>query len=69
MIKDNSAEVCVILLIFLPLLGERSDPHTGVFNRDIYIYICQFVCLLLAKMRRRNYVAQTRACSKSVLGG
>ena len=33
----------------------------------VYIYIC--VCLSWSKKRRRNYVGQTRACSKSVLGG
>ena len=27
------------------------------------------VCLSWSKKRRRNYVGQTRACSKSVLGG
>ena len=32
-----------------------------------YIYIC--VCVSWSKKRRRNYVGQTRACSKSVLGG
>ena len=21
-------------ITFVPLLGERSEPHTGVFNRD-----------------------------------
>ena len=28
------------------LLGERSEPHTGVFNRDfaLYIYIGLYVC-------------------------
>ena len=24
------------------LLGERSEPHTGVFNRDFAIYICMW---------------------------
>ena len=26
-------------------LGERSEPHTGVFNRDFswYIYVCRYV--------------------------
>ena len=39
--------------------------HTSFFT----MYICRFVCPPYVKMRRRNYVAQTRACSKSVLGG
>ena len=63
------------------LLGEQSEPHTGVFNRDfscyIYIYVCMYVfdCLwknntkkLYAKMRGRNYILQTRACSKIGFG-
>ena len=49
-------------------------------SRDIYIYIyVMLVCLgnsiqkicmpkCVAEMRGRNYVAQTHACSKSVLG-
>ena len=24
----------------LALLGERSEPHTGVFNRDFGMYVC-----------------------------
>ena len=53
------------------LLGERSEPHTGVFNRDFawYMYICIYVCLSWSKKRRRNHLGQTRACSKSVLAG
>ena len=43
----------VEVLVLLLLLGERSEPRTGVFNRD-------------SKKRRRNYM---RVCSKSVLGG
>ena len=43
--------------------------HTGVILRDIYCMYNMSVCLSCAKMRRLNYVAQTRACSKSVLGG
>ena len=52
------------------LLGERASPTLGCsikILRDIYsIYMS--VCLSYAKMRRRNYVAQTRACSKSSFG-
>ena len=44
---------CEVEVLLLLLLGERSEPHTEVFNRD-------------SKKRRRNYM---RACSKSVLGG
>ena len=33
---DNIVNVCVkkICFILFNLLGERSEPHTGVFNRD-----------------------------------
>ena len=59
------------------LLGEQSEPHTGLFNRDRDIYICRFVCLRLTmgnpqksydKTCGLNYVVQTHACSKTVLG-
>ena len=50
-------------------LGERSEPHTGVFNRDFAWYVGRYVCLSWSKKRRRKYVGQTRACSKSVLCG
>ena len=55
------------------LLGERSEPHTGVFNRDfvIYIYVGMYVCICMSVVCQItwNHVNQTRACSKSVLGG
>ena len=60
-----------ILLVqtkFKVLLGERSEPHTGVFNRDfawyIYIYVSVVVQNAHAELR-----GQTRACSRSVWGG
>ena len=36
----------IIIYNTIMLLGERSEPHTGVFNRDfaLYIYICACVC-------------------------
>ena len=48
-------------------LGERASPILGCsieISRDIYMS----VCLSWSKKRRRNYVGQMRACSKSVLG-
>ena len=32
--KRNDLARPVMGTIFLVLLGERSEPHTGVFNRD-----------------------------------
>ena len=47
----------------------KRAPHWGVQSRFRVIYIlCLYVCRG-PKKRRRNYVGQTRACSKSVLGG
>ena len=54
--------------IFLVGRAKRA-PHWGVQSRFRMIYICRSVCLSWSKKRRRNYVGQTRACSKSVLGG
>ena len=51
--------------------ASEASPTLGCsieISRDIYIYICRYVCRG-PKKRRRNYVGQTRACSKSVLGG
>ena len=60
--------------IHTPLHWEsEASPTLGCsieILRVIYIYIiCRFVCLPYAKMCRRNYTAQTSACSKSVLVG
>ena len=54
--------------IFLVLLGERSEPHTGVFNRDFAWYVGRYVCMSVVCQITWNHVNQTRACSKSVLG-
>ena len=61
--------------------ASEASPTLGCsieILRDIYIYVCMYVCLQLsmgkqykksnAKMRGRNYVVQTRACSKSSFG-
>ena len=50
------------------LLGERSEPHTGVFNRDYAWYVGRYVCMSVVCQITWNHVNQTRACSKSVLG-
>ena len=47
----------------------KRAPHWGVQSRFRVIYVGMYVCLSWSKKRRRNYVGQTRACSKSVLGG
>ena len=56
--------------IFLVLVGRaKRAPHWGVQSRFRVIYIYMCMCLSWSKKRRRNYVGQMRACSKSVLGG
>ena len=52
--------------------ASEASPTLGCsieISRDICMYICIYVCLSWSKKRRRNYVGQTRACSKSVLDG
>ena len=43
----------------------KRTAHWGVQSRFRMIYMC----LSWAKKHRQSYMAQTRACSKSVLGG
>ena len=52
--------VTILSLLVKYLVILHADPC----NKS---YIC--VCLSWSKKRRRNYVDQTRACSKSLLGG
>ena len=60
--------------------ASKASPTLGCsieISRDIYVcmyvcmyvfvYVCMYECLPYVKIRRRNYVAQTSACSKSVL--
>ena len=49
----------------------KRAPHWGVQSRFRVVCrsVCMYVCLSWSKKRRRNYVGQTRACSKSVLCG
>ena len=44
------------------LLGERSKPHSGVFNRDINNVL--YGMSVKYKKRRRNYVAHAHAQSQ-----
>ena len=47
--------------------ASEASPTLGCsikISRDL----CRYVCLSWSKKRRRKYVGQTRACSKSVLG-
>ena len=48
--------------------ASEASPTLGC-SIEISRDICIYVCLSWSKKRRRNYVGQTRACSKSVLGG
>ena len=51
--------------------ASEASPTLGCsieISRDI-LYVCRYVCLSWSKKRRRKYVGQTRACSKSVLCG
>ena len=57
-----------------PCWASEASPTLGCsieISRDIYIYkyVGRYVCLSWSKKRRRKYMGQTRACSKSVLCG
>ena len=46
--KRNDLARPIMGIILLVLLGERSEPHTGVFNRDIVVgmsVVCQINCV------------------------
>ena len=47
--------------------ASEASPTLGC-SIEISRDICRYVCLSWSKKRRRKYVGQTRACSKSVLG-
>ena len=52
--------------------ASEASPTLGCsieISRDILCYVGMSVCLSWSKKRRRKYVCQTRACSKSVLCG
>ena len=51
------------------LKNSRNELTRPVMGTIFLVYICRYVCLPYVKMHRRNYVAQTRTCSRSVLGG
>ena len=61
-------------------VSEREEKRIEL-GKLLYIYVCMYVCRyvfdclwenntkkLYAKMRGRNYVVQTRVCSKSSFG-
>ena len=59
----------------ISLVGRaKRVPHRAVQSRFRVIYICRYVCRFVykkyvyAKRRVRNFMAQTHACSKSILG-
>ena len=52
------------------LVGRaKRAPHWGVQSRFRVIYIYVSVCMSVVCQITWNHVNQTRACSKSVLGG
>ena len=54
--------------VHIIIIGQaKQAPHWGVQSRFRVLYVS--VCMSwYAKARRRNYVAQKRACSKSSFG-
>ena len=56
--------VTILSLLVKYLVILHADPC----NKS-YMSVCRYVCLSWSKKRRRKYVGQTRACSKSVLCG
>ena len=55
--------------IFLVIGRAKRAPHWGVQSRFRVIYIYMSVCMSVVCQITWNHVNQTRACSKSVLGG
>ena len=68
---------CFLLHSILFLISQTSYRTYKIISRyelarpimGTIFQVCRYVCLSWSKKRRRNYVGQTRACSKSVLGG
>ena len=61
-------------IIQIIVIGRaKRAPHWGVQSRFRVIYICRYVCMYVCMsvvcQITWNHVNQTRACSKSVLGG
>ena len=72
--KYSSDSIFIYIHTYINIIGRaKQAPHCGVQSRFrviyIYVCVCVSVCLSYPKMHRQNYVAQTRACSKSDLGG
>ena len=72
---DISLVLCISTRLRLVTILSLLVKYLVIFHADpcnksyIYIYLCRYVCLSWSRKRGRNYVGQTRACSKSVLGG
>ena len=59
--------IFLVIIIIIIIEQAKRAPHWGVQSRFRVIYICRYVCMYVCRMS--NHVNQTRACSKSVLGG
>ena len=66
---DISLVLCISTRLRLVTILSRLVKYLVILHADpcnkSYVYVCRS----WSKKRRRNYVGQTRACSKSVLGG
>ena len=65
---------CLPLLSILFLKTKRNDlarPVMVTIFLYIYVgmYVCRYVCMSVVCQITWNHLNQTRACSKSVLGG
>ena len=73
--KEAEARPLMRTIFLVYIIGRaKLAPHWGVQSRfpEIYIcrYVCRYVCMYVCRMSNHvNHVNQTRACSKSVLGG
>ena len=67
---ERTRDLIYLKFVASDIIGRaKRIPHRSVQSRFCVIYIYIYICLSWAKMRWRNCVAQTRASSKSVLGG
>ena len=67
-----SLVLCISTRLQLVTLLTSFMKYFVIFHAIFHADLCNksyIICLSSAKMRRWNNVAQTRACSKSVLGG
>ena len=66
---DISLVLCISTRLRLVTILSSLVKYLVIFHADPCNKSYMYVCLSWSKKRRRNYVGQTRACSKSVLGG